>query len=152
MVGLGSNYEESVGSQNQDQFLNLERMRDREVSVHTTHTSRNHSRIGSHVSHGENTRNMQLEIDHLRRKLRRKQRRGTPLSSESHSDDGDGSYRPRSRTPTNESFSRDEDRHHRRRSRSLSRRGLGNDAMSRVLRQISKSPFTQRIEGGKLPQ
>ena len=127
-------------------------MRDREVSVHTTYASRNHSRSGSHVSHGENTRNMQLEIDHLRRKLRRKQRRGTRSSSESHSNDGDGSYRPRSRTPTSESFSHDEDRHHRQRSRSLSRRGLGNDAMSRVLHQISKSPFTQRIEGGKLPQ
>ena len=28
---------------------------------------------------------------------------------------------------------------------------LGNDAMSRALHQISKSPFTRRIEGGKLP-
>ena len=104
------------------------------------------------MSHEENTKNMQLEIDHLRRKLHRKQRRGTPSSSESHSDDDDDSYRPKSRTPPDESFSCDEYRHHRRRSRSPSRRGLGNDAMSRALRQISKSPFTWRIEGGKLPQ
>ena len=36
--------------------------------MHTTHTSRTQSRSGSHVSHEENTRTMQLEIDHLRRR------------------------------------------------------------------------------------
>ena len=92
---------------------------------------------------------MQLEIDHLRRKLCHKQRRGTPSSSESPSDD-DGSYKPRSRNPLNESLSYDEDHNRRQRGRSSSRRGLGSDAMSKALRQISKSPFTRRIEGGKL--
>ena len=29
---------------------------------------------------------------------------------------------------------------------------LGNDAMSRALNQISKSPFTRKIEGGRLPR
>ena len=29
---------------------------------------------------------------------------------------------------------------------------LGNDAMSKALNQISRSPFTRKIEGGKLPQ
>ena len=38
------------------------------------------------------------------------------------------------------------------RSKSLSQKGLGNDVMSRALNQISKSPFTRRIEGGKLPR
>ena len=142
MVGSGPNREEFVGSQCQDHFLNLERRSDREVSVNTTHTSRSHSRSGSLVSHGENTKNMQLEIDHLRRKLRRKQRRGTPSNSESHSDDDDNSYKPRLRIPPSDSFSCDEDRHYRRKSRSPSRRGLGNDAMSRALCQISKSSFT----------
>ena len=33
MVGSGPNREESIGSQRQDHFLNLERRRDREVSV-----------------------------------------------------------------------------------------------------------------------
>ena len=127
-------------------------MRDREVSVHTTYTSRSHSKSGSHMSHGENTRNMQLEIDHLWRKLCCKQKGGTPSSSKSHSNDDDGSYRPRSRTPPSESFSCDEDCHYRRKSRSSSHRGLGNNAMNRVLRQISKSPFAQRIKGGKLPR
>ena len=77
MVGSRLNKEESVGSQRQDQFVNLERRRDREFnrtpSVHTTHTSRSHSRIGSHVSHGEETWNLRFEIDHLHRKLHRKQ-------------------------------------------------------------------------------
>ena len=80
MVGTRTNHEESVRSQRQDQFLNLERQRDREVSVHTIHTNKSHSRSGSHVSHGDDTRHLQLEIDHLRRMLRRKQRRETSSS------------------------------------------------------------------------
>jgi len=80
--------------------------------VHITYTSRSHSRSGSHVSHGEDTRNLQLEIDHLRRKLRRKQRRETPSSLESQFDDDDN-YRPRSRTPPSKSFSYNEERHQR---------------------------------------
>ena len=39
-VGSGPNREESIGSQRQDHFINLERRRDREVSVHTTDTSK----------------------------------------------------------------------------------------------------------------
>ena len=89
------------------------------------------------MSHKEDTRNLKLEIDHLQRKLHDKQRSGTPSSSRSQSDDDD-SYRPRSRTPP------------RRRRRSPTCRGLENDAVSRALHQISKSPFTRRIERGKL--
>ena len=111
-MGLGSNREESVGSQRQYHFLNLEQSRDREVSMHMTYTSRSHSRSGSHVSHGEDTRNLQLEIDHLRRKLHRKQRREIPSSLGSQSDDND-SYRPRLRTLPSESFSHIEERYHR---------------------------------------
>ena len=59
-----------MGSQRQDHFFNLQRRRDWEVSVHTNHTSRSQSQNGSHVSHEENTRTMQLEIDRLRRRLR----------------------------------------------------------------------------------
>ena len=87
MVVSGPNQRESMGSQRQDYFLNLEQRRDHEVSVHTTHTSWSHSTSGSHVSHGKDTRIVQLEIDHLRRKLRRKQRRRTPPSLRSQSDD-----------------------------------------------------------------
>ena len=93
MVGLGPNREESMGSQCQDHFVNLERRRDQEVSVHTTHTSRSQSRGRSHLSHDENTRAMQLEIDHLKRKLRHEQRRRTPSNSDfSSGDEEDDSY------------------------------------------------------------
>lgn len=65
-----------MGSQRQDHFVNLERKRrDQVVSVHTTHTSKSQSRSGSHLSHEENTRAMQLKIDHLKRRLRRERRR-----------------------------------------------------------------------------
>ena len=138
MVGSGPNREESMGSQHQDHFLNLERRKDREVSVHMTYTSGSHSRTRSHISHGKDTRNLQLKIDHLRKKLRRKQRRGSPLSSRSQPDDND-SNRPISRTPPSESFSYNEEHHHKQRSRSPTYRGLGSDAMSKALRQISKS-------------
>ena len=118
--------------------------------MHTTHTSRSHSRSGSYVSHGEDTKNLQLEIDHLHRKLHRKQRRGTPSSSGSQSND-DEDYKPISRTPPSESFPYSEERHHRQRSRSPTYKGLGNDTMSKALHQISKSQFTRRIKRANLP-
>ena len=78
---------------------------------------------------------MQLEIDRLRRRLHYERQRRTPSDSDPSSfDDGDDSYRPRSRTPPpSESFSYDEDRYYKRRSKSPSREGLDNDAMSRAL-------------------
>ena len=145
MVGLGPNREEFVGSQRQDHFLNLEQRRDCKVSVHTTHTSRSHIRNGSHVSHGEETRNLQLEIEHLRRKLCRKQRMASPSSS-GYELGEDSSYRPRLRTPPSESFSFKEEQYHKQRSKNPTHRSLGNNAMSRALCQISKSSFTRRID------
>ena len=82
----------------------------------------------------------------------REQRRRTPSNSNISSNDGDNNYRSRSKTPPNESFSYDEDCHHEHRNRSSSSKGLGNDAISRALNQISRSPFTHRIEGGRLPR
>jgi len=121
--------------------------------VHTTHTSRSHSRGGSHLFQEKNTRAMQQEIDHLKRKLRHKRRRRTPsISDISFDDEEDGNYRQRLRTPLSESFSYSEDYHHEHRNRSSSSKGLGNDAISRVLKQIFRSPFTCRIEEGRLPQ
>ena len=153
MVGSGPNQAESMGSQRQDHFHNLEQRKDREGSVHTTHTSRSQSRGGSHLSLEENAKNMQLEIDHLKRKLRHKRRRRNPSNSDfSSKDEEDGSYRCRSRTPPSESFLYDEDYHHKCRNRNSSSKGLGNDTMSRALNHIFRSPFMCRIEGGKLPQ
>ena len=45
-----------------------------------------------------------------------------------------------------ESFSYEEEHHSERQCKSPIHRGLGNDAMSKVLNQIAKSPFTIRIE------
>ena len=120
--------------------------------MHTTYTSRSHSRGGSHLSQEKNTKVMQQEINHLKRKLHHEWRRRTPsISNFSSDDEEDGSYRQRSRTPPNKSFSFDEDYHLEHRNRSSSSKGLRNDAMNRALKQISRSPFTRRIEEGRLP-
>jgi len=152
MVGSGPNQAKFTGSQREDHFVNLDQRRDWEVSVHTTHTSMSQSRNGSHLSHEEDTRALQLEIDHLKRKLRHKRRKQTPSNSDSFDNEEDRSYRRRSRTPPSESFSYDEDFHHECRNRNSTSKGLGNDTMSRALNQISRSPFTRRIEGGRLPR
>ena len=149
---------ESAGSQRQDDFLNLEwegdRERYREGSVHTYHTSRSHSRVGSHVSQRQNSNKaMQLEIDYLKKKLRRAQRKQTPYNSDtSSSDKEDDNYSRRSRTPLSKTFSYDEEHHHKRKNKSLPGKGLRNDAMSKALNQISKSPFTRKIDRVKLPR
>ena len=163
MVGSGPyqtspHQAESTSSQWQDDFLNLEWERDRERyqegSVHTSHTSRSHSRVRSHVSQRQNSNKaMQLEIDDLKKKLHRAQRKQTPSSSNmSSSNKEDDNYRRRSRTPPSETFSYDEKHHHKCRNKSSPCKGLGNNAMSKALNQISKSPFTRKIEGAKLPR
>ena len=108
----------------------------------------------SHVSQRQNSNKvMQLEIDDLKKKLRHAQRKQTPSSSDTSSnDEEDDSYRQRSRTPPSKTFSYDEECHHKHRNKNLHRKGLGNDAMSNALNQISKSPFTCKIEGAKLPR
>ena len=89
---------------------------------------------------------MQREIDDLKRKLRRAQRRQSELSPDLPSDDeSDDEYRQRSRTPPSETFSHEEERYQRRRRANPTPRGLGGDAMSRALDQLSRSPFTRRI-------
>ena len=75
MVGSGSHRTEQIGSQRQDNFLNLEQERDqdkhREGSVCTTHTSKSHSKVRSHVSQKQDdNKALQQEIDDLKRKLR----------------------------------------------------------------------------------
>ena len=153
MVGSSLNQAKSMGSQCENHFINLEWKRDWEVSMHTTYTSRSQSWNWSHLSYEEDTRSLQLEIDHLKRKLCHERRKWTPSNSDfSFDDEEDGSYRRRSRTPPSESFSYEEDYHHKRRNKNSSSNGLGNDVMSRALNQISKSPFTRRIEGGRLPR
>ena len=153
MVGSSTYQQESMGSQRQDDFLNLERRRDWEGSVYTTHTSRSHSWVESHVSQEQNNRAMQREIDHLKKELRHTRRRRTPSQSDSFSDgEKDISYWRRSRTPPCESFSYEEEYHPEHRYKSPTRKGLENDTMSKALNQISKLLFTCKIEGTILPR
>ena len=141
------------GSQHSNPCKSLEQRGDREGSVHTAHTSKSQSRGKSHVSHAKNDRDMQREIEELKRELCHARRRHSSPNSELSFEETDGvSYRRRSKTPPSETFSYDEEYHHRCRYKSPPRRGLGNDAMNKALSQVSKSPFTRNIEGASLPQ
>ena len=96
---------------------------------------------------------MQREIDDLKRKLHRAQRKQSLPSSDVSSNDEEYTiYRQRSRTPPSESFSCEEEHFHKRKRRSLSHKGVGTDVMKKALNQISKSPFTRGIEKAKLPR
>ena len=148
---------ECASSQRQDNFLNHKRERDRERyrkgSVHTTHISRSHSRVGSHVSQMQNgNKALQQEIDDLKKKLRHAQRRRSSFGSNTSFNEEGDDYRQSSRTPPSETFSHEEEYHHKRRHKSPPRKGLGNNAMNEALDRISKSPFTRKIEGAKLPR
>ena len=58
--------------------------------MHATHTSRSHSRGGSHVSQRQNdNKAMQREIDDLKKKLRRVQRKRSSSSFDVSSNDED---------------------------------------------------------------
>lgn len=121
--------------------------------MHTIQSAKSRSQGKSDLSHEEGTRALQLEVDQLKRKLRHAQQKQTPSSFDASSDDReDASYRRRSRTPLSEPFSYDEECHHKYRRKSPRRKGLGNDAMSRALNQIFKSPFMCKIEAATLPQ
>ena len=122
--------------------------------MHTTQTSKNHSQVGSCISQRQNNRQaMQREIDDLKKRLRHAQRRRSPSSSNiSSNDEEDCNYKRRSRTPPSETFSYEDEYHHRRKHKGPSSKGLGNDAMNKALDQISKSPFTHKIEGARLPR
>ena len=175
----GSHQPELARSQQWGNFPNPEHDRNeengrfREGSVNTTQTSKSYSRAGSHVlqrqnnsramqpeevrSHVSQKQNnkyaMQRKIDDLKRKLRHAQWRRSHSRPDILSDDeSDDDYRWRSRTPSSETFSHEEEHYWRRKRKSPSPRGLGNDAMSRALDQLSKSPFMHHIEGVALPR
>ena len=88
----------------------------------------------SHVSHTKNERDMQHEIDELKKELRRAQRRRPSPDSELSSEKtNDATYRQRSRTPPSETFSGDEEHRHKRKGKNLTHKGIGNNAMNEVL-------------------
>ena len=79
----------------------------RAESVHLDHINQSHSRLGSHISHEQETHNLRLEVDHLCKRLERRvhiRENRTPSSSQSSSSEGEQSYQRRSRTLPSESF------------------------------------------------
>ena len=163
MVGSGPHQTsphqaESANVHQQDDFLNLECKRDRENyqegSVHTIHTSGSSFRRRNHMSHKrDDNKDMQREIDDLKKQLHRtQQKRSLSNFDVSSNDEEDTMYRQRLRTPPSESFSYDEERYHRKKCRSPSRKEVGTDVMKKELSQISKSPFTRGIEKAKIPK
>ena len=126
----------------------------RRSSSQTLHADGNGYQRRSHLVHEQaDEKDLQWEIDDLKKKLRRAQRKQTPSSSDvSSNDDGDASYRKRSKTPPSESYSCEEEYSRKRKRRSPSGRGVGTNVMKKALNQISKSPFTRGIEKAKLPR
>ena len=98
------------GSQHSYSEVNPQQRGDREQSGQTMHTNRSQSHGKSHVSHAKNEKDMQREINELKKKLRRARLRRASFESESSSGDiEDDMYRQRSRTPPSETFSGDEE-------------------------------------------
>ena len=113
-------------------------MGDHEESMHTTHTSKSQSRGKSHVSYAKNERDMQREIDDLKKELcRARRRRSSPDSELSSKETDDATYRRRSKTPPSETFSADEEYRHKRKNKSPTHKGLGNNVMNEVLSQVA---------------
>ena len=144
----------SGGSQRNNSVVNPQQRGDHQESVQTTHTSKSQSHGKSHVSHAKNKRDMQREIDELKKKLRRARRRhSSPEFESSFEETDDAMYRRRSRTLPSEIFSGDEEySSHKCKNKSPTLKGLGNKAFNEVLNQVAKSPFTRRIEGVSLPR
>ena len=130
----------SGGSQHNQSEVNPQQRGDREQSGQTMHTNRSQSHGKSHVSHAENEKDMQREINELKKKLRHARRRRASFESESSSGDTeDDTYRQRSRTLPSETFSGDEEySSYRRKSKSTLHKGLGNKAMNEALNQVAK--------------
>ena len=88
-----------------------------EGSLQTLHTGGSGYCRRSHLIHEQaDEKAMQREIDDLKKRLRRAQRKQTPSSSDvSSNEDEDTSYRQRSRTPPSESYSCEEEHSRKRR-------------------------------------
>ena len=144
---------ESGGSQHNNSVVNPQQRGDHKESMHTMHTSKSQSRGKNHVSYVKNERDMQCEIDELKKELRRAWRRRSSPDSELFSEETDDTtYRRRSRTLSSETFSCDEEYHHKRKNKSPTPKGLGNNAMNEVLSQVAKSPLTRNIGGASFPR
>ena len=103
--------------------------------MQTLHTGGSGYQQRSHLIHEQaDEKDLQREIDDLKKRLRRTQRKQTPFSSDvSSNDDEDASYRKRSETPPSESYSCEEEHSRKRRRRSPSGRGVGTNVMKKAL-------------------
>ncbi|XP_065635073.1 uncharacterized protein LOC136069893 [Quercus suber] len=105
------------------------------------------------MSHAEKNRDLQREIEKLKRELHHaKRKRASSYSDEDPDDEPDVTYQHKSRTPASHSYTYEEESLRKEQRRSPSRGDVGHDAMSRALNQISWSPFTCRIKEARLPQ
>ena len=130
---------ESVNIHQQGELYNLEQGNhvdnQQEGSSQTIHASRSgYRRRGHLVQEQADEKDLQREIEDLKKKLRRAQRKQTPSSSDvSSNDKGDASYRECSETPPSESYSYEKEHSHKRRRKSSSGRGVGTKVMKKVL-------------------
>ena len=112
---------ESANIHQQGELYDLEHRNNmnnqQEGSLQTLHTGGGGYRRRSHLVHEEaDEKDLQREIDDLKKRLRRAQRKQTPSSSEiSSNDDEYASYRNRSETPPSESYSCEEEQSRKRR-------------------------------------
>ena len=102
-------YSNIVGSQRRDHFINLERRRD-ENMAHTHsqgalsfHSEETGQHGASNYSRDEELHNLEKNVECLRRQIGEREDR-TPSPDQYLSTGSDGSYRPRSRTPSSELF------------------------------------------------
>ena len=79
----------SGGSQHSQSEVNPQQRGDREQNGQTMHTNKSQSRGKSHVSHAENEKDLQREINELKKKLHRAWQRRASFESESSSGDTD---------------------------------------------------------------
>ena len=79
----------SGGSQHNNSIVNPQQKGDHEGSARTTHTSKSQSQGKSHVSRAKNERDMQREIDKLKKELLRARRMRPSPNSELFSEETD---------------------------------------------------------------
>ena len=144
MAGSGSHqtsphHAESANVHQQGELHDLEHGNDmgnqQEGSLQTLHTGGSGYRRRGHLVHEQvDEKDLQREIDDLKKRLRRAQRKQTPSSSDvSSNDDEDASYQQRSGTPPSESYSCEKEHSRKRRRRSPSRRGVRTNVMKKAL-------------------
>ena len=144
MVGSGPHqtsphHAESASVHQQGELHDLEHENNidnqQEGGLQTLHIGGSGYRRRSYLVHEQtDEKDLQQEINDLKKRLRRAQRKQTISNSDvSSNDDEDASYRKRSETPPSESYSCEEEHSHKRRQRSPSGRGVGTNVMKKAL-------------------